>query len=55
MGTRNYRRKTSHSEHGPGDGGRTGSWRVERPILDKSLSSLQKEYRGLLHLLAVLS
>jgi pyruvate ferredoxin oxidoreductase delta subunit len=37
MGTRNYRRKTSHSEHGPGDGGRTGSWRVERPVLDKSL------------------
>jgi pyruvate ferredoxin oxidoreductase delta subunit len=37
MGTRNYRRRTSHSEHGPGDGGRTGSWRVERPVLDKSL------------------
>ena len=37
MGTRNYRRKTSHSEHGPGDGGRTGSWRVERPVFDKSL------------------
>jgi pyruvate ferredoxin oxidoreductase delta subunit len=37
MGTRNYRRKTSHSENGPGDGGRTGSWRVERPVHDPNL------------------
>ena len=37
MGTRNYRRKTSHSESGPGDGGRTGSWRVMRPVLNTSL------------------
>jgi pyruvate ferredoxin oxidoreductase delta subunit len=34
MGTRNYPHKTSHSLNGPGDGGRTGSWRVQRPILD---------------------
>ena len=34
MGTRQYGHKTSHSEPGPGDGGRTGSWRVARPILD---------------------
>ncbi len=26
--------KKSHSESGPGDGGRTGSWRVLRPIID---------------------
>ncbi len=26
--------KKSHSEPGPGDGGRTGSWRVLRPVLD---------------------
>jgi len=37
MGTRNYRRKTSHSESGPGDGGRTGSWRVMRPVLNKNV------------------
>ena len=37
MGTRNYRRKTSHSESGPGDGGKTGSWRVTRPVLNTSL------------------
>ena len=36
MGTRQYGHKTSHSEPGPGDGGRTGSWRVARPILDAS-------------------
>ena len=26
----------SHSEPGPGDGGRTGSWRVLRPVLNLS-------------------
>lgn len=26
--------KKSHSEPGPGDGGRTGSWRVLRPVID---------------------
>ena len=25
---------TSHGEPGPGDGGRTGSWRVLRPVID---------------------
>ena len=25
----------SHSDPGPGDGGRTGSWRVVRPVIDK--------------------
>ena len=34
MGTRQYGRKTSHSESGPGDGGRTGTWRVLRPVID---------------------
>jgi pyruvate ferredoxin oxidoreductase delta subunit len=34
MGTRGYRYKTSHSLSGPGDGGRTGSWRVQRPVID---------------------
>jgi pyruvate ferredoxin oxidoreductase delta subunit len=26
--------RTSHSEPGPGDGGKTGSWRVSRPVID---------------------
>lgn len=26
--------RISHSEPGPGDGGRTGSWRVLRPVID---------------------
>jgi pyruvate ferredoxin oxidoreductase delta subunit len=34
MGTRQYVYKTSHSEPGPGDGGKTGTWRVVRPVLD---------------------
>ena len=34
MGTRGYRYKISLSESGPGDGGRTGSWRVQRPVLN---------------------
>ena len=37
MGTRAYKRKTSHSEPGPGDGGRTGSWRVVRPVINTDL------------------
>ena len=37
MGTRQYGHKTSHSETGPGDAGKTGSWRVARPILDENL------------------
>jgi pyruvate ferredoxin oxidoreductase delta subunit len=31
-----YGRFKSHSEPGPGDGGRTGSWRVVRPVIDNS-------------------
>lgn len=27
----------SRSESGPGDGGRTGSWRVRRPVIDTSV------------------
>jgi pyruvate ferredoxin oxidoreductase delta subunit len=27
---------TSNSRSGPGDAGRTGSWRVERPVIDLS-------------------
>lgn len=35
MGTRQYGRKTSHSEPGPGGG--TGSWRVARPVMDPAV------------------
>ncbi len=31
-----FGRFKSHSEPGPGDGGRTGSWRVVRPVIDLS-------------------
>ncbi len=34
MGTKNYGLMRSHSEPGPGDGGRTGSWRVLCPVID---------------------
>ncbi|RLB78855.1 MAG: pyruvate ferredoxin oxidoreductase [Deltaproteobacteria bacterium] len=37
MGTRDCGRITSHSEPGPGDGGRTGLWRVLRPVIDITL------------------
>jgi pyruvate ferredoxin oxidoreductase delta subunit len=37
MGTRAFKYKTSHSEPGPGDGGRTGSWRVVRPVINIEL------------------
>ena len=31
-----YGSRKSHSEPVPGDGGRTGSWRVVRPVIDNS-------------------
>ncbi len=34
MSTEEKETLTSYSEAGPGDGGRTGSWRVLRPIID---------------------
>ncbi|MBU0993359.1 MAG: 4Fe-4S binding protein [Proteobacteria bacterium] len=34
MGQDNFGKMKSHSEPGPGDGGKTGSWRVKRPIID---------------------
>jgi pyruvate ferredoxin oxidoreductase delta subunit len=42
MGTRGYRFKTSHSLPGPGDGGRTGSWRVQRPVINTELCTPAK-------------
>lgn len=34
MATREYCKMISRSKPGPGDGGRTGSWRVLRPVID---------------------
>ena len=36
MKNEKFGRFKSHSEPGPGDGGRTGSWRVVRPVIDHS-------------------
>jgi pyruvate ferredoxin oxidoreductase delta subunit len=32
-----FARRKSHSEPGPGDAGKTGSWRVLRPVIDRTL------------------
>ncbi|HHO75848.1 MAG TPA: pyruvate ferredoxin oxidoreductase [Deltaproteobacteria bacterium] len=32
-----YCRKTSHSKSGPGDAGKTGSWRILRPVIDPAV------------------
>jgi len=44
VGSRECGQITSHSEPGPGDGGRTGSWRVLRPVinLDACIPSRRK-------------
>ncbi|HNR50210.1 MAG TPA: 4Fe-4S binding protein [Deltaproteobacteria bacterium] len=34
MKQRDYRKKISLSETGPGDAGKTGSWRILRPVID---------------------
>jgi len=34
MPARDYRKKISLSESGPGDAGKTGSWRIVRPVID---------------------
>ena len=34
MTEKKYACRISRSEPGPGDGGRTGSWRVFRPVID---------------------
>jgi pyruvate ferredoxin oxidoreductase delta subunit len=37
MDRRDYGPRISYSEPGPGDGGRTGSWRVLRPVIDPNI------------------
>lgn len=41
---------TSASTSGPGDAGRTGSWRVERPVIDMSRCIPAKTGRHACHL-----
>lgn len=41
---------TSASTSGPGDAGRTGSWRVERPVIDYSRCTPAKSGKHACHL-----
>ena len=41
---------TSASTSGPGDAGRTGSWRVERPVIDYGKCTPAKSGRHVCHL-----
>ena len=41
---------TSNSTPGPGDAGRTGSWRVERPVIDYSKCTPAKRGKATCHL-----
>ena len=41
---------TSNSVSGPGDAGRTGSWRAERPILDLTKCTPAKKGKPACHL-----
>ncbi len=41
---------TSNSKSAPGDAGRTGSWRVERPIIDMSKCTPAKRQKAACHL-----
>jgi len=46
MSKNDFGSKKSHSEPGPGDGGKTGSWRVVRPVIDlkKCIPAIDYEY-----------
>jgi pyruvate ferredoxin oxidoreductase delta subunit len=39
---RDYSHKISFSEGGPGDAGKTGSWRILRPVLDPNVCTPAK-------------
>ena len=41
---------TSNSKPGPGDAGRTGSWRVERPVIDYEKCTPAKKQKSICHL-----
>ncbi|MBU2510359.1 4Fe-4S binding protein [bacterium] len=45
-----YKVVTSNSTHGVGDAGKTGSWRVERPIIDLERCTPAKKNKSVCHL-----
>jgi pyruvate ferredoxin oxidoreductase delta subunit len=45
-----YKVITSNSTPGPGDAGKTGSWRVERPVIDMSKCTPAKRNKSACHL-----
>jgi len=50
MSDKNFKVITSNSKHGPGDAGKTGSWRVERPVIDFSKCTPAKKGKAACHL-----
>ncbi len=50
MSELSYKVVTSNSTHGVGDAGRTGSWRVERPIIDLERCTPAKKNKSVCHL-----
>ena len=45
-----YEMRTANAKSGAGDAGRTGSWRVERPILDLQRCTPAKKKKAACHL-----
>lgn len=45
-----YQVVTSNSRSGPGDAGRTGAWRVERPVIDLKKCTPAKKQKSVCHL-----
>ena len=50
MSDKPYKVVTSNSTHGPGDAGKTGSWRVERPVIDLEHCTPAKRNKEACHL-----
>ncbi len=50
MSKKPYKVITSNSTHGAGDAGRTGSWRVERPVIDLDRCTPAKKNKSICHL-----
>lgn len=50
MADKKYKVVISNSTSGPGDAGRTGSWRVERPVIDLAKCTPAKKGKAACHL-----
>ncbi len=50
MSEKKFKIVTSNSTHGPGDAGETGSWRVERPVIDMKKCTPAKKGKSVCHL-----